>query len=374
MPNVLIWRDELLLVTQGFVRNQGDNLPTWKPYYAGIAKAKSPLSLDSDFITFGPGPWGQFRRYSWRFTPERSRRLEAFIREHDIDLIHAHWLVDAAHILPTAKRLGIPLVVTTHGYDVREPSTFKLRTRPLLGRRPQVLDYASRIIAVSEFQKRRVEAIGADPAKTVVHYIGIPIEPEPTAAGEPEYDAIFVGRVQDGKGLDDALRAVAGAQDKLGRPVRFVVVGDGDLMPAMKRLDQELGTGAEFVGRQPPSEVNRLMRASRVYIGPSKLAADGWIEALGLVFLEAGMNALPVVSYRSGGVQEAVVDGSTGLLAEEGNVAALTDNLVALLGDPKRAKAMGRAGREHVVNNFDVVVQSRKLDGIYGEALHGAVS
>ena len=90
-----------------------------------------------------------------------------------------------------------------------------------------------------------------------------------------------------------------------------------------------------------------------------------------MVFLEAALHHLPVVSYRHGGVPEAVVDGSTGLLAEEGNVGELSEKIRVLLTDDDLARVMGRAGYQRVVADFDVRERTRDLERVY-ESVTGA--
>jgi glycosyltransferase involved in cell wall biosynthesis len=75
---------------------------------------------------------------------------------------------------------------------------------------------------------------------------------------------------------------------------------------------------------------------------------DGTCRAL----LEGMAAGRPGVAYRFGAPAEAIVDGATGLLAPEGDVAALADALVELLGAPARARALGRAARERMTTAF----------------------
>ena len=69
-------------------------------------------------------------------------------------------------------------------------------------------------------------------------------------------------------------------------------------------------------------------------------------EGFGIVLLEAAAMSLPVVAGAAGGALDAVEDGVTGLLVDPEDPAALADALIALLENPARARAMGRAGAE----------------------------
>jgi glycosyltransferase involved in cell wall biosynthesis len=71
------------------------------------------------------------------------------------------------------------------------------------------------------------------------------------------------------------------------------------------------------------------------------------VEGFGITYLEAGFHGKPVVGYRSGGTAEAVVDGETGLLVEEGDVPALAKALQQLVTEPALRQRLGEGGRRH---------------------------
>jgi len=86
-----------------------------------------------------------------------------------------------------------------------------------------------------------------------------------------------------------------------------------------------------------------------------------------MVFLEAQALQTPVVSFRSGGLVEAVEEGTTALLSAEKDVAGLTENIAQLLENATLRRNMGAAGRERVEQNFDVRKQCAKLELIYAK-------
>lgn len=86
-----------------------------------------------------------------------------------------------------------------------------------------------------------------------------------------------------------------------------------------------------------------------------------------MVFLEAQALQTPVVSFRSGGLVEAVEEGITALLSEEKDVAGLAENIAALLENSNLRHHMGKAGRERVEKYFDLRKQCAKLESIYAK-------
>jgi alpha-maltose-1-phosphate synthase len=104
-------------------------------------------------------------------------------------------------------------------------------------------------------------------------------------------------------------------------------------------------------------------------------------EPLGIVNLEAMACEAAVVATATGGIVEVVVDGETGLLVPfepaegsieprdpEGFVAGIAERVNALVADPERAEAMGRAGRERAVREFDWSAIARQTAVVYREA------
>ncbi|RST30180.1 glycosyltransferase [Sphingomonas ginkgonis] len=75
-------------------------------------------------------------------------------------------------------------------------------------------------------------------------------------------------------------------------------------------------------------------------------------ESFSLTCQEASAAALPVIATRCGGPEEIISDGETGFLIPVGDAAAAADRMLALLNDPARAEALGRAGRERVHRCF----------------------
>lgn len=371
-PVVAVWKASWLPPSQTFVKNQLDALERWHPLLLGVRRVEG-LPVTPDLAPFGSGVVG---RAAHRVSAALGYRgvYDRLLRSSQARLVHAHFGTSAVQVLPVARRHGLPLVVTFHGYDVtREPERAGGAGAGYRRRLADVFDYADVLLVNSEFLAGRLLALGAPEAKVRVHRIGIPVDaaPEPGPGGpNPREGVVFVGRLVEVKGVTDLLDA-AGRLRAEGREVRLRVVGDGPLAPALRRQAEELGVAAELLGRRTPAEVATILRESAVFCAPSRTSADGQAEAFGMVFLEAALQGLPVVAYRHGGVPEAVEDGVTALLAPEGDVDALAQNLALLLEQPERARALGAAGRERVLRDFDVRRCTAELESIYDEVAAG---
>ena len=110
------------------------------------------------------------------------------------------------------------------------------------------------------------------------------------------------------------------------------------------------------------------MREAQAVVIPSRRAANGDCEGLPVVSLEAAASGRPVVAYAHSGLVESVLDGTTGLLAPEGDVAALAAAVEKLGADADLRAAFGLAAREHAVRSFDIRVTTARIEQVYDRA------
>lgn len=365
-PRVAVWRADLLRGSETFVRNQLTSLQRWRGRAFGLTRFESPLSDPSDVTLFGAGIAGKLRRRLFERT-RRSRRLERMLQEWAPAVVHAHFVWDAALIVPTLRRLNIPLVVTAHGFDVTAEPPADSAGRRRRGRDHDVFDYATRVIAISEFIRAAAIDRGAAIDRTVVEYIGIPLDEVESAAAGPRSGILFVGRLVEKKGADVLLRAVAELPEPL-RSIRLTIVGSGPQEQLLRELAHVLGLKAAFVGHRSPSEVTALLDAALVFCVPSRRAASGDSEGLGMVFLEAASRGAVVVSTRHGGIPEAVIDGETGYLVEEDRADLLADALSLALTDDVERERRAAAALERVHREFDIQRCTEALERVYDQA------
>ncbi|WFR84723.1 glycosyltransferase [Arthrobacter sp. Y-9] len=366
-PRVAIFRELLLAGSETFIRNQVDALTTWEGVLFGLDLVDSPIASSAD-VPVMPGA-SRNRRRLLKIT-RSSRTLRKTLMEIDPSLVHAHFGMDAVMLVPTLRKLGLPLVVTFHGVDVNVlPHQNDPLSRLYRARLQELFSYASALVTNSSFMAARLESLGAPPDRIHTVPIGIPL-PAPVSETQPRQGVIFLGRLADVKGVDDGLRAYARLPQDLRDAHPLTIAGDGPMRTYLEKLDFELGAGAQFVGAISPTDAARLLSSSAVFLGPSKTAANGAVEAFGMVFLEAAAAGIPSVAYRCGGVPEAVLHERTGLLAEEGDVAALSTNLERLLGDSPFAHLLGCQGREHVQKRFDIQRCTQVLETLYDSIAH----
>ncbi len=293
------------------------------------------------------------------------------IQGHGAQLIHAHFAVDAFQVLPTARRLALPLLTTLHGFDVTTHRSHFLRSRkPSLMRfalgMQQLQQQGDQFICVSEFMRQEALKAGYPAARLQVHYMGIDPRPFAAASHDGAPHILHVARLVDKKGttyLIDAFARLAGRHPE----ARLTILGDGPLRAALEA--QVAGHGlqgrVEFAGAVPHRVVRERMAQASVLALPSVTAPSGDSEGLGLVLLEAAASGLPVVGTLHGGIPEAVDSGNSGYLVPERDAVKLAEALDTLLSDASLRRRMGAAGRALVNGRFDIQSQSSKLEEIY---------
>ena len=264
-------------------------------------------------------------------------------------------------------------MVTHHGYDVTTDDhalAASAGLRRYLRRRAGLYESAALVLCVSNFVREKAIRRGAPAERTLVHYLGVDTSwftPDPAIARSET--VLFVGRLVENKGCELLLRAMALV--KRSRPeCRVVILGDGPLRPRLGAIARELALGnVSFLSTQPADAVRRWMNEARVLCVPSVTVKSGASEGFGMVFAEAQAMGLPVASFETGGIPEAVGHGTTGLLAAERDVPGLARNIIALLSAGSMWQRFSDAARRRVRERFDLRRQTAALENIYRAVL-----
>jgi colanic acid/amylovoran biosynthesis glycosyltransferase len=375
-PIVFIYRDELLDGSETFILSQAESLSAFTPFYLGTQKVLG-LELPKNRCLFLPS--SRYRRFIGAQVKLAASDLMR-LRGLRPAVIHAHFAMDADVAMPIVRALGVPLVVTVHGWDatVRD-DVFRWHSIALnryVGRRPEVARMAARVVCTSEFVRRQVHKKGFSPDKTVVHYVGVDLRKfAPDATVERKPIVLFAGRLVEEKGCDYLIRAMEKVQSSVPG-VEMVVLGDGPLRGELERQARSRLRAFHFPGWCPPAIVRAWMNKARVFCTPSIVSKAGDTETFGMVFAEAQAMGLPVASFAIGGIPEAVEHGVTGLLAAERDANALANNIAALFTDDAMWRRFSSAGQERVKRLFDLDKQTAKLERIYHDVIqeHQAAS
>jgi colanic acid/amylovoran biosynthesis glycosyltransferase len=371
--NIIIFRDPLLAPSETFIRAQGESLAAFRAYYAGLRRV-SGLDLPADRLLLqnadtllGRLPEALFKTAGLDLT--LSRRLRAV----NPLLVHAHFGPSGVLAMTLARKLRVPLIVTFHGYDATVSDRYlrqaSFSQRRYLRRRRALQRQASLFIAVSDFIRGKLLEQGFPESKVVRHYIGIDLDyfqPDMSLPREPV--VLFVGRLVAKKGCAYLIRAMQRVEQS-HPAAELVVIGDGPLRRELELLAASLLPRCRFLGSQPPGVVRQWLNRASVFSVPSLTSESGDAEGFGMVFAEANAMGVPVASFASGGVPEAVAHNETGLLAPEGDWEELAANIGRLLADDALRQRLSRQGIGRVHRLFDIGRQTRLLEEIYRQTL-----
>jgi len=171
----------------------------------------------------------------------------------------------------------------------------------------------------------------------------------------------FAGAVDYRKGIHLILESLKGVLTELPNSF-FVIAGSGEYEKEIDGLTERLGL-KNYVLRVPwlnRSELKELLSVSDVFLYPS-LPFKGWEEQFGYSMAEASLMELPVVSSRSGSINEIVIDDKTGILIESGDTNELKEAMIRLGKDGSLRDSLGKAGREYIAGNFSYKIVAQKF-------------
>jgi colanic acid/amylovoran biosynthesis glycosyltransferase len=369
-PIALIYRHQLFKTSEPFIHAQASRLNTYRPVFVG-RKTLGPVLDGSEVKTIaGASAWARFANRLWC---EPGPFLEALADQRP-RIVHAHFGLDGLYAIPVARALGVPLLVTFHGFDV----TVK-RTRMAFSGKPTEMRYAvaarrvgeaaAKLLCVSDFIRERAIEYGFPESALETHYIGIDADSFSPACwqNQPKKRILHVARLVEKKGTRYLIEAFADLRKKGFADIQLDIVGDGPLRGRLEQLatSLQLGDHIRFWGAQPWSKVIDLMSDAYVFCLPSVTARSGDSEGLGMVLLEAAAKHLPTVATRHGGIPEVIKDGENGLLVDERDVSGLLQGLATLLTDPTLHTLLAGNARRAVEERFDINKQTRKLEALY---------
>ena len=302
------------------------------------------------------------------------RRLLAVIREHRIELIHAHLTYSSIWSAIASRLTKVPAIASLHvspnaTRTLKDSALHRVATdlRDRLMR--AILNRWSRIVVmVSGALRDDYLARGLAPQKVRVVHNGIELDrfrrprEESRArlerelgipAGPPIIATVAVLRPQ--KGIEVLLEAARSVRDAY-----FVIIGDGPLRAEWTKLAGTLGVADRVRWAGFRGDVDALLAGCDLFVHPS---LD---DAFPTVLLEAMAAGLPIVASRVGGIPEIVNPGVTGELVPPNDPAALAAAINALLGNDDTMRLM-RTAAESNASRFSTAAWIDRLTAVYRE-------
>jgi phosphatidylinositol alpha-1,6-mannosyltransferase len=272
--------------------------------------------------------------------------------------------------------LRMPYDVVLHGAEVTVPGRLPGTKQSLA----YVLRGARHIVAAGSYPAREAERAAGRSLPITVVPPGVdtdrfrPLSHDERLVARARFgvaaDAeliVGISRLVPRKGFDTAIRAAAAL--RRSRPnLVLAIAGGGRDEQRLRRLADDLAAPVRFLGRVGNDDLPRLYGCADVY---TMLCRNRWAgleqEGFGIVFLEAAACEVPQVAGDSGGAEDAVVDGVTGVMIRHADdareVAAAFERL---LDDAELRRTMGRAGRLRAIEEFSYDGLSKRLGTALG--------
>lgn len=174
---------------------------------------------------------------------------------------------------------------------------------------------------------------------------------------------ITTGMMRKGKKVEN-FKILSEIISGIDTPYNLVIIGGGPEEQTVRghfsSLDKQQ---VHWTGAIDHEEVLQWMRASDVFVWP------GWKEPIGMVYLEAQLQGLPVIAYKSMGVPLVVKDKSTGFLALENDIQSMQDNIIHLLSETDIRQKTGRKARQYVLAHHGIQSAANRLSQLLDELI-----
>lgn len=306
------------------------------------------------------------------------RRLSELLEEVRPDVAHLHVVYHqlTLSIVDELSKRGIPIVMTMHDYKLACPAYVLYRdgapcrlcvtgnvgnvvrhkcikgsrsasvlagSEAWLARHRRTYDKIDILIAPSAFAGRIATEAGIAPhrVRVIPNFLSADDVGDPSSWTERDPRFFYAGRLERVKGVDDLLAAFKSLPPEAGK---LVIAGAGGELIDAVRATAETSPNIEFLGRIERAQVSEELRRSRAALLPSR-----WDENYPMSVLEARAAGVPVICTDRGGLPEMVADGIDGLVVRAGDIDGLRQAVLLIGTDAERAKKLGMAGRNRML-------------------------
>jgi len=306
-------------------------------------------------------------------------RLARFVRENEVEIVHAHVARDYPLAAIAARRAPrVRLVVTRHVMF------------PLSRAHRLTLANVSRVVAVSEAVARTLRASGIFPAhkiRVVPNAVDVrrfqqarkwfesggreqdsQAGRQAVLAAESTLRVGIVGELSEVKGQEVFIRAARLVSERFAGAVEFIIVGGetspaGERRTALEKLVAQLGLDGRVRFTGHCDDVAEVLSSLDVFVSASSS------ESFGIALVEAMASGLAIVTTATDGAREIIEDGLTGTIVPIADPDALAAAVLDLLGDTPHRHSLGVRAREVALERFTLERMIADTERVYMEAL-----
>lgn len=300
--------------------------------------------------------WDAYTSYS-----SNRKKIKKIINSIKPDIIHWHG-AENGYFTSSFFDLGdkYPHLVTIQGFislvfnrflGMDNKINYAYKKRDIIEKK--ILTSAKNFGVRDNFMKNEVLKYNSD-ANFYWHeyFINIPEkEADFLIEEEKKYDIIFYSRVVKSKGIEDLIKAI-GIIKKTLPNVRLVIIGNSvsNYIEFLRKLviENNCLANIEFRGFLPTqSEIYKILRQTKVFVLPAYIGdvSGGMIESM--------TRKIPVVSYKTGGINEVNLQGHNIELVEQGNIDEIASKILFLLENPFYAKELAERAYKYAASRWD---------------------
>jgi len=295
------------------------------------------------------------------------KQVFQFMKEEQIDMVHAHGTRANSNVFWAAKKMNIPLIYTVHGWSFHIDQKWPIRKLREFSERILTRN-ADHTICVSKSNERdgkerfnmknssviynAVNFTKFDknsPFKNLREELGIPSDK--TVIG-------YIVRITKQKDPFTMLRAMKQVSEQ-SKNIVLLMVGDGDLKDQAITLSKELGIHDQVIFLPFRTDIPNVLNAIDIYCLPSL-----W-EGFPIGILEAMAMGKPIVASPVDGTSEMVENGITGILVEQQKPKELADALLYLHQNPEIRAKLAENALLFVKSKFGIKQMVRQVEEVY---------
>ncbi len=316
------------------------------------------------------------------------QKIKKLIQKFRPDIVHTHAAKSGVIGRLAADACNVPVILHTFHGHVFHSYFSKFKTNTFIQIERYLARRSTGIIAISDTQKHELANVYHICEEEKIKKIPLGLDLDKFNVHQDEKRAEFrksfmlndddicigiIGRVVPVKNHSLFVAAAKLVVEKTDKPVKFVIIGDGDMRPQTGQEFIDAGIDYTYFPDEPRQAtavcVSWQTDMDVVLSGLDIVALTSHNEGTPVSLIEASAAGKPVVSTDVGGVQDVVTDNQTGYITEPGDAEAFAEALLQLINNQEKRDYFGQLGRTFAQNNYSYQRLVRDMSEYYYEQL-----